>query len=298
MRLSGMVVVDKPAGITSHDVVSRCRRQLSERRVGHGGTLDPDATGVLLVGVGRVTRLLRYLVALHKDYTGELALGVATDTLDASGQETGRWRMDVSPDQVRGAASALTGRIMQRPPMVSAVQVGGQRLHQLARAGVEVERPERPVDVTRFEVEPDPADPMRYRFRVSCSSGTYVRVLVDDVGRALGGGAHLVTLRRTAVGPFDLATAVPLDRVTPAVLRPPAEAVGFLPRFELGATAVPGARHGRPVAAAEVGVVPGPDAPSTWAGVDPDGALIGVYELDREGMLRAEVIIQPADGAT
>ncbi|MHB1447374.1 MAG: tRNA pseudouridine(55) synthase TruB, partial [Acidimicrobiales bacterium] len=155
MGLDGLLVVDKPAGCTSHDVVARCRRALSEKKVGHGGTLDPDATGVLLLGVGRVTRLLRFLAPLAKTYTGELVLGTATDTLDASGRVTGTWDMTgVSTEQVKAAAAALTGELQQVPPMVSAVQVGGRRLHQLARQGVEVERRPRPVTVWAFGIAP------------------------------------------------------------------------------------------------------------------------------------------------
>ena len=312
MSLDGLLVVDKPAGRTSHDVVARCRRLLGEKRVGHGGTLDPDATGVLLVAVGRVTRLLRFLSPLPKIYEGELVLGEATDTLDASGQVTGRWDMSgISEADVGSAAAELTGDLMQVPPMVSAVKVGGRRLHQLARQGVEVERQARPVTVARFEVAPatpgadaSPAPDAgpdtgagpraaslpRYRFLVECSSGTYVRSLVDDLGRSLGGGAHLSLLRRTAVGPFTVADAVAVEDVDPGRLLPPVAALPHLPGVGLSAAAMDDARHGRPLDRVDVGVA----GEGPWALTDPAGELVGVYEPGPGGSMRAAVILRPA----
>ncbi|HUZ44063.1 MAG TPA: tRNA pseudouridine(55) synthase TruB [Acidimicrobiales bacterium] len=295
MGLDGLLVVDKPAGCTSHDVVARCRRALSEKKVGHGGTLDPDATGVLLLGVGRVTRLLRFLTPLAKTYMGEMVLGTSTDTLDASGRVTGTWDMSrVTTEQVKAAAAALTGELQQVPPMVSAVQVGGRRLHQLAREGVEVERRPRPVTVWVFEVEPaaGPAGPL-YRFRVQCSSGTYVRSLVDDLGRALGGGAHLSRLRRTAVGPFDVDGAVSLDEVEPSRLAPPARAVSFLDSVLLDAAARADASQGRPLDRERLGAT----GSGPWAALDEAGDLVGVYEAAAASQLRAAVILQPANAA-
>src|SRR6478752_7517825 len=198
----GLVIVDKPAGVTSHDVVGVLRHRLGERRVGHAGTLDPDATGVLLVGVGKVTRLLRFLTALGKRYEAEVVFGTTTSTLDAAGEVTATFAMDdLDVTQVRAAAARLTGEIMQVPPMVSALKVDGRRLHELAREGIEVERAARPVTVHSFTVEPT-ADRLVYRIAVHCSSGTYVRSLAADLGELLGGGAHLRALRRTAVGSF------------------------------------------------------------------------------------------------
>ena len=183
----GLAVVDKPAGVTSHDVVAMVRRQLGERRVGHAGTLDPDATGVLLIGVGSATRLLRFLTALGKTYTAEVVLGTETTTLDDSGDVTAVHDMSaVTHDQVRQAVvEHLTGPIFQVPPMVSALKVGGRRLHELAREGIEVERAPRPVTVHRFDVEPTD-DPLVYQIEVACSSGTYVRTLAADLGTLLG----------------------------------------------------------------------------------------------------------------
>ncbi len=219
----GLAVVDKPAGITSHDVVGMIRRQLGERRVGHAGTLDPDATGVLLIGVGSATRLLRFLTALGKTYTAEVVLGTETSTLDDSGEVTAVHDMSgVTSEQVRQAVvEHLTGPILQVPPMVSALKVGGRRLHELAREGIEVDRAPRPVTVHRFEVEPTD-DPAVYRIEVVCSSGTYVRTLAADLGALLGGGGHLRRLRRTASGSFQVSAAVGPELVSRAMLLSPA----------------------------------------------------------------------------
>ncbi len=226
MTVTGLVVIDKEAGWTSHDAVARCRRIFGQRRVGHAGTLDPDATGVLLVGLGRATRLLRFLTALPKTYTTDIVLGTATSTLDASGEVLATYDMShVTPDDVAAAAAELTGDIEQVPPMVSAVKVGGRRLHELARQGVEVERPARTVTVTRFDTAPDPAQPGVYRAEVVCSSGTYIRVLAQDLGRALGGDAYVKNLRRTRIGSFGGPEMHPLDAIGPDDVLTPAQAM-------------------------------------------------------------------------
>lgn len=271
----GLLVVDKPAGWTSHDVVARCRRLVGQKRVGHSGTLDPDATGVLLVGLGRVTRLLRFLTALPKSYTGEVVLGVATSTLDASGEVVARFDMAVSLDQVRAAAARLTGEIEQVPPMVSAVKVGGRRLHELARAGEEVERAARRVTVTRFDVEATD-DPLVFRVVVDCSSGTYVRALAADLGGLLGGGAHLQNLRRTAIGSFTEDEARPLDD-EPHVLSP-AEALRDYPAVTLQPEQVADVTHGRRISL---------DRTDTVRLLDPDGALVAVAEAARPTVVLA-----------
>jgi tRNA pseudouridine55 synthase len=237
---AGVLVVDKEAGCTSHDVVARARRLLRTKKVGHSGTLDPDATGVLLLGVGPATRLLKLLTALPKSYACEIVLGAETSTLDDSGAVTATFDMaGVTLDQARAAAAALTGDIRQVPPMVSAVKVGGRRLHELARAGIEVERAPRPVTVHRFDLAAGPA-PGTLRAEVDCSSGTYVRTLAADLGTALGGGAHLRALRRTAIGPFDEGRARPAGRGR----APPSRRGGALPRP--GGGAGRGRRPGAP----------------------------------------------------
>jgi tRNA pseudouridine55 synthase len=208
----GLAVVDKPAGVTSHDVVTMLRRRLGERQIGHSGTLDPSATGVLLIGVGKGTRILRFLTILGKSYTGEVVFGSTTSTLDDQGEVTASFDMgNLTPARVSAvAAEHLTGDIMQVPPMVSALKVDGRRLHELAREGIEVERAPRPVRIHDLVLTPTD-DPMVYRIDVACSSGTYVRTIADDLGRLLGGGAHLRRLRRTAVGSFGQREAAPPD---------------------------------------------------------------------------------------
>ena len=284
------MVVDKPAGWTSHDVVGRCRRIYGQRRVGHSGTLDPGATGVLLVGLGRATRLLRFLTGLPKTYVGEVVLGVATNTLDDEGTETGRWDLShVTAGQVRAAAAGLTGPILQVPPMVSAVQVGGRRLHELARQGVEVERRPRPVTVDRFEVDATD-DRSVWRVAVTCSSGTYVRVLAADLGTALGGGAHLRRLRRTAIGAFTVEQARTLDALeadpAPAVL-PPARALDGYPAATVGEATAAAVSHGRPLARPELGVT----GEGPWAVLGSDGSLVAVYEDRGRDLLYPAVVL-------
>ncbi len=282
----GLVVVDKEPGVTSHDVVARLRRRLGERRVGHSGTLDPDATGVLLVGVGRATRLLRYLTALPKTYTTEIVLGSTTDTLDDSGQVTATFDMD-PPDlrEVAEVAAGLTGSIEQIPPMVSAVRVDGRRLHEMAREGIEIERKPRPVEVHRFDVEPT-ADPLVWRAVIECGSGTYVRVLGADLGERLGGGAHIRRLRRTAIGSFGEAEAAPVDE---APLLEVEEVMRDYPRLEVDAAVAADISHGRAIDAP----AGDPGRPGPVGLFGPQGRLLAVYEREGE-RLRPSVVLAPA----
>ncbi len=280
----GFAIVDKSAGWTSHDVVARARKVLSERRVGHSGTLDPDATGVLLLGVGRATRLLRFLTALSKTYTAEVVLGRETSTLDASGETVAIHDMQVSLDDVRSAATTLTGPIMQVPPMVSALKVDGRRLHELAREGIEVEREPRPVTVHRFVVAATD-DPLVFRIEVECSSGTYVRTLAADLGHALGGGAHLRALRRTAVGSFTDAEARPVDEL---VLQSPAVALRDFPMAVVDAELVVAVGHGKVLTRDQLGVAG--DGP--WAIVHANGDLLAVYETTtKTDMVKPAVVL-------
>jgi len=290
VSVNGLVVVDKAAGWTSHDVVARCRGIFGQRRVGHAGTLDPDATGVLLVGLGRVTRLLRFLTVLRKTYTTDIVLGTATSTLDASGEVTATFDMSrVRPSDVAAAATALTGEIEQVPPMVSAVKVQGRRLHELAREGVEVERKPRPVTVYRFETspDPDPARPGVYRAVVECSSGTYVRVLADDLGRALGGGAHLDRLRRTRIGSFGEADLRPLEAIGPEAVLSPAEALRDLESVQVDDDVAASIRTGLALDRVPLGAVG--DGP--WAMLDDGGALLAVYEATGTDRIRPAVVL-------
>jgi tRNA pseudouridine55 synthase len=285
---TGLVVIDKEAGWTSHDVVARCRRIFGQRRVGHAGTLDPDATGVLLVGLGRATRLMRFLTALPKTYVAEIVLGTSTSTLDASGEVTGEWDMSaVTPAEVSAAAATLTGAIEQIPPMVSAVKIGGRRLHELARQGIEVERPPRKVSVYRFDVEPDPERPGVYRAEVECSSGTYIRVLADDIGTALGGGAHIGLLRRTRIGSFGEGEMRPLDHLTHDAILTPAQAMRDLPLIAVEPEI--GGLIGRGLALDRVPI--GAVGEGPWAMVDQQGRLLAVYEATGTDRIKPAVVL-------
>ena len=287
----GLVVVDKEAGWTSHDVVAKSRGLLGTRKVGHSGTLDPDATGVLLLGVGRVTRLLKFLTALPKTYTAEIVLGVETTTLDASGEVTAEHDMTaVTFADVQVAARGLTGAIEQIPPMVSAVKVDGKRLHALAREGIEVERAPRPVTVHRFDVTPT-GDPLVVRCEVECSSGTYVRTLAADLGTALGGGAHLRDLRRTAIGSFTLADAHRLETVGPDVVLSPADATRDLATVVASDAERLDVGHGKVLDRDDRFVGDGP-----WAVLGEDGSLLAVYAAHRAGTVKPDVVVAPVDG--
>lgn len=278
----GLLVVDKPPGVTSHDVVGMVRRRFGERRVGHAGTLDPDATGVLLIGVGWVTRLMRYLQGMDKDYVAQIVLGVRTNTLDSSGVVLEvRDPSGVGASDVRGAVSSLTGEIIQVPPMVSALKVDGRRLHELAREGVEVERSPRRVTVSRFDASPA-LEPAVWDVAVTVSSGTYVRSLADDLGRALGVGAHLRALRRTRVGPFVVDEAAPPDE---AALLPASEATRGMARIIGSHDEVVSARHGR--------VLPRPDGDGPWVVFSESGALVAVYEADGDHARPGVVLAEP-----
>jgi tRNA pseudouridine55 synthase len=283
----GICIVDKPAGWTSHDVVGRARRLLGTRKVGHAGTLDPMATGVLVLGVGRATRLLTFISGVDKSYEATIRLGVETDSLDADGEVVRRHDMAApTVPALEAAAGQLTGDLEQVPPMVSAVKVDGRRLHQLAREGVEVERAARPVHVARFAVRPG-TDPMLVDAEVTCSSGTYVRVLAADLGRLLGGGAHLASLRRTRVGPFDIAEATSIDALE---VLPPLEGARHLPQVSVEGDLAASVRHGRVLDAAELGA----DGPGPWAVVQGE-RLLAIYAAHREGSVKPSLVLAPPE---
>jgi tRNA pseudouridine55 synthase len=288
VSISGLAVIDKEAGWTSHDVVARCRRIFGQRRVGHAGTLDPDATGVLLVGLGRATRLMRFLTALRKTYTVEIVLGTSTSTLDASGEVVGRYDMShVTPALVAAAAADLTGPIEQVPPMVSAVKVGGKRLHELARQGIEVERQARPVTVYRFDIAPDPERPEIYRAEVECSSGTYIRVLAQDIGLALGGGAHVQELRRTRIGSFGEAEMRTLDLIGHDAVLTPAQAMRDMDFVTVAPAIADAIRTGLPLDKVPLGAVG--DGP--WAMLDERATLLAVYEATDTDRIKPAVVL-------
>lgn len=277
----GVCIIDKPAGVTSHDVVGMIRRRFGERQVGHAGTLDPDATGVLVVAVGAGTRLLRFATASSKRYSGEVVLGVETDTLDSAGQVTAEFEMGEIPlDRVRQVvAEHLTGDIQQVPPMVSALKVGGRRLHELAREGIEVEREPRNVRIDEFMVH-QTDDPMVLRIEVLCSQGTYIRSLAADLGTLLGGGAHLRGLRRTASGQFTVEMAKSPDD---------AELVGISTLVEHLSSATVDDEIAKRIATGQVLNRFEGDGP--WAVYGPTGALLAVYEAFKTDEAKPAVVL-------
>jgi tRNA pseudouridine55 synthase len=288
----GLVVVDKAAGWTSHDVVAKLRGVYGQKRVGHAGTLDPDATGVLLVGLGRVTRLLRYLQEAGKEYRGRVVFGVATDTLDASGAVLERMEMSFTRAELDRAAATFVGDIEQVPPMVSALKVGGRRLYEMARAGEEIERAARPVHIDEMVVEEfEPGAYPEATIRAACSTGTYVRTLAADLGAALGGCAHLGSLRRLRVGSFTLdearsIEAIEADRDTAVVA--PTEAMRDLAFVRVDPERARAVAHGATFAAPSLlGDVEG-EGP--FAVVDEAGNLLAVYER-RGGGVKPSVVL-------
>lgn len=211
---SGLVIVDKPAGMTSHDVVGRLRRDFHTKKVGHAGTLDPMATGVLVLGLERGTKFLAHMVASTKSYDATIRLGAATTTDDAEGEHCwGASAAAIDRTAIEVEIAKLTGDIMQKPAAVSAIKINGRRAHELVREGQEVDIPTRPVTVDKFDVlaERREGDYIDLDVTVDCSSGTYIRSLARDLGEALQVGGHLTALRRTKVGPFTLADALSLD---------------------------------------------------------------------------------------
>jgi len=287
---SGLVIVDKPGGMTSHDVVARIRRLAGTRRVGHAGTLDPMATGVLVVGVEKATRLLGYLSLTEKEYVATIRLGQSTTTDDAEGEPSGGAPASgVSADALRTEIARLTGEIRQVPPGVSAIKVGGQRAYKLTRAGAAPELAARPVTVYEFTVTAlrPVGDFLDIDATIRCSSGTYIRALARDLGAALGTGGHLTSLRRTAVGPYRLDQAHTLEdlsertRVTPIA---EAAAAAF-PRVDLTADDArrlsQGARIPVPTSPASE---EGPATP--MAAFAPDGTLVALV-TEEAGRLRS-----------
>jgi tRNA pseudouridine55 synthase len=284
--MDGVLVVDKPAGVTSHDVVDEVRRRLGTRRVGHAGTLDPGATGLLVIGVGRATRLLEYAQAGPKRYRAEVVFGASTTTQDASGDVVERRPAGgLERAQVEAALADFVGDVDQVPPMVSALKVGGERLYVKARRGEEVERRARRVTVYSLElVEWSPGDEPRALVDVVCSPGTYVRTLAHDLGARLGPGAHLAALRRTASSGFVEEDAVALEDVAPGALRPPAAALGDMARLEADPATARLVRNGRPLAA------PDEVADGDRVAIVAEGALLAVYAR-RAGELVAERVV-------
>jgi len=299
----GVVVVDKPAGWTSHDVVARMRRVAGTRKVGHAGTLDPMATGVLVVGVGRATRLLTYVVGADKEYLATVRLGETTTTEDAEGERTSlSGAGGVTAADVEVAARDLTGPLMQVPSAVSAIKVDGQRAYARVRAGEDVELAARPVVVHELEVlaarpsDVDGVPVLDVDVRVVVSSGTYVRALARDLGVALGVGGHLTALRRTRVGGFTLAQARTLDALAelpddvPAETLPLADAArAVMPERVLTPQEARALSYGQ-----AIDPVPGGEPPAgPVAAIAPDGSLVALVET-RGGRARPVLVLAPA----
>jgi len=289
---SGLVVVDKPAGLTSHDVVARLRRILRTRKVGHAGTLDPMATGVLVCGVGRGTKLLGHLALDTKAYAATIRLGATTTTDDAEGEVVDTADASgIADAAVAAGVTALTGPILQVPSTVSAIKVDGRRAYARVRAGEEVVLPARPVTVSAFTLLARRGDDLAdLDVVVECSSGTYVRALARDLGAALGVGGHLTALRRTRVGPFRLehARTLPELEAAPGLSLELADAVAVaFARRDVDADAAAALAHGRPLPVAGLS--------GTYGVFAPDGRVLALV-AERDGAARPVVVLAPAGG--
>jgi tRNA pseudouridine55 synthase len=288
---SGLVIVDKPSGLTSHDVVGRCRRIFATRKVGHAGTLDPMATGVLVIGIARATKILGLLMAMTKSYAATIRLGQTTTTDDADGDVVSTAQTDtVTVGQIEDAIAPLRGEIRQVPSAVSAVKVGGRRAYRLAREGHTVELVARKVRIARFDVlAVRPHNSLLdVDVEVDCSSGTYIRALARDVGAALGVGGHLTALRRTRVGTFGLEQARTLDELVanPRLSCSLDEACLLVfARRDLTADEAIAASHGRALPSAGIA--------GLYAATAPDGRVIALLR-DEGTRTRAEVVLRPA----
>ena len=300
--MDGVLVVDKPEGLTSHDVVAVARRVLGEKRIGHTGTLDPLATGVLPLACGRATRLVRFLAASDKEYDATMLFGVTTDTLDVTGTETSRSSMTPARDAVLEALAALTGEYMQTPPAYSAKKVGGRRAYDLARRDEPVTLTAAPVRVSRLELLEFGDD--RCRISLTCSPGFYVRSLVRDVGERCGTGAALEGLRRTRSGDFTLDEALPLDAFTPSdpsanagrdvatLLIPMDKLLSAFPAVTVTSEGLVRVSHGQQVRASDL-VGSAPWGPAEWVRLlDGSGALVGLGTPGTAlGLLHPEVVL-------
>jgi tRNA pseudouridine55 synthase len=312
--MDGVLVVDKPEGLTSHDVVAAARRLLGEKRIGHTGTLDPLATGVLPLACGRATRLVRFLSASDKDYEATILFGVTTDTLDVTGQETGRSGATPSRDALLAAMQSLEGEQMQVPPAYSAKKVGGRRAYDFARRDEPVELAAVPVRVSRLELLEFGDD--RCRISLTCSAGFYVRALVRDIGARCGTGACLEALRRTRSGDFTLEEAIPLDALHrgtavrgagPAerreegrggradletLLIPMEDLLPHMPAVTVTAEGLARVSHGQHVRPVDL-AGPQPSGAAEWVRLlDAGGALVGLGTPQRpSGFLHPEVVL-------
>lgn len=289
---SGLIIVDKPQGWTSHDVVGRLRRLAGTRKVGHAGTLDPMATGVLVIGVNRATRLLTFIVGTSKTYTATIRLGQSTVTDDAEGEVTGgSIAAAVTEAEIRTAVAALTGEIQQVPSSVSAIKVKGERSYARVRSGEDVDLPARPVTIHRFDISAirrvSSGRLQDVDVTVECSSGTYIRALARDLGGALGVGGHLTALRRTRVGPYSIASARTLDQLAEdlGILSLDDAGRALFPVRELSDAEAADVSHGRKIA-------PNAEQDAPVAAFAPDGTLVALLE-NRGGAARTVLVFAP-----
>lgn len=291
---NGLLLIDKAQGLTSHDVVSRVRRILGEKRVGHAGTLDPMATGLLILGVGASTRLLRFAQAETKHYTGTVKFGIATDSLDADGVVIATKEVPaLTPALLLSAADGFIGEQDQVPPMVSALKINGKRLHELAREGIEVERQARRIVISNFTLTPTATND-EWDFSVTCSVGTYVRVLLSDLAQALGTLGHLTALRREASGDHVVTDALTIENLESlvkegkSVLRPPSDFVHALTQVVVSDEVVHKMRMGQRFILEDV--APQPEV----AVLDQTGKLVGIIRPRGEGW--QPELVMPAVG--
>ncbi|MDV8150124.1 tRNA pseudouridine(55) synthase TruB [Arthrobacter sp. B10-11] len=300
--LSGLVIVDKPQGWTSHDVVGRMRRLAGTRKVGHAGTLDPMATGVLVLGINKATRLLTYIVGTSKTYTATIRLGESTVTDDAEGEVIrSQSAAAITEDAIRAGVSALTGEIQQVPSSVSAIKVNGERAYARVRSGEDVKLAARPVTIHRFDVHAvrpgGDGDVLDVDVTVECSSGTYIRALARDLGDALGTGGHLTALRRTQVGPYTLDQARTLEQLAEEleVLEMSQAARALMPNRELSAEEATEISFGRRIAAgAGAGTPEAATADKPAAAFAPDGSLVALL-ADAGGYAKPVLVFAPSN---
>ncbi len=285
---SGFIVVDKEPGWTSHDVVARARKKLNTRKVGHSGTLDPPATGILILGVGRATRLLKFITDLPKRYTATMVLGTETTTLDAEGEITNvQSNIGVSLENLQQVATQFVGAILQTPPMVSAVKVDGKRLYEIAREGREIERKPRSVHVHHISIE-HTSEKDIYKIHVTCGSGTYIRSLVSDIAQAAGTIAHVGSLRRNSIGSFNDSDANTIEEIEVIRMESGLRDYSQIVVNEEDAALI---RVGNVFQKNHFDLQ---GIPEPWALTDEQGKLLAVYKLHKGGTIKPDVVI-PAD---
>lgn len=287
---AGFLIVDKPRGITSNRVVGEVRKATGTKKVGHAGTLDPMATGALVLALGNVTRLIRFVQDQPKEYLATAQFGVATDTLDADGAVLSREPMDFEPHELMDVVPRFTGFIHQIPPMVSALKKDGRRLYELAREGQVIERDARRVTVHELEIlQIGPGPYPEVEFRVVCGKGTYIRSLADDMAAVLGGSAHLTSLRRTRIGSLKAANGLPMESLVdwPSYLLSPSDALVDLPAVTVSPETLRGVRHGMRFVGGDI--VDGPEG-EPYRVLDDFGSLAAIYRLDGD-QARPEVVL-------